>query len=131
MLNQMSTSAFPEESMLTALVPVWDSGEETLFLPQHGDFVCGSAADCAATISLSGVAEQHCRMVCCNGSLTIEPAECLGACDFAPCVLANDDLLKNLEAAAAAAAIEAVKVRADRRSTDGSLKAATQPREGA
>jgi len=50
-----------------------------------------------------------------DGSLTIEPAECLGACDFAPCVLANDDLLKNLDPAAAAAAIEAVKVRADRR----------------
>jgi len=33
-----------------------------------------------------------------DGELTIEPAECLGACDFAPCILANDDLLKNLDA---------------------------------
>jgi len=31
-----------------------------------------------------------------DGELTIEPAECLGACDFAPCILANDDLLKNM-----------------------------------
>jgi len=31
-----------------------------------------------------------------DGSLTIEPAECLGACDFAPCMLAGDDLHKDL-----------------------------------
>ncbi|MBM4021886.1 MAG: NAD(P)H-dependent oxidoreductase subunit E [Planctomycetes bacterium] len=31
-----------------------------------------------------------------DGELTIEPAECLGACDFAPCILANDDLLMNM-----------------------------------
>ena len=38
-----------------------------------------------------------------DGELTIEPAECLGACDFAPCILANDDLLKNMTPEAAAA----------------------------
>ena len=31
-----------------------------------------------------------------DGELTIEPAECLGACDFAPCMLANRDLHRNL-----------------------------------
>jgi len=31
-----------------------------------------------------------------DGSLTVEPAECLGACDFAPCMLAGDDLHKDL-----------------------------------
>ena len=31
-----------------------------------------------------------------DGKLTLEPAECLGACDFAPCVLAGDVLHKNL-----------------------------------
>jgi NADH-quinone oxidoreductase subunit E len=31
-----------------------------------------------------------------DGAVTIEPAECLGACDFAPCMLANSDLHKNL-----------------------------------
>jgi NADH-quinone oxidoreductase subunit E len=31
-----------------------------------------------------------------DGKLTIEYAECLGACDFAPCMLANDDLHKDL-----------------------------------
>lgn len=36
-----------------------------------------------------------------DGSLTIEPAECLGACDFAPCMLANNDLHKNLSPDAA------------------------------
>lgn len=46
-----------------------------------------------------------------DGSLTIEPAECLGACDFAPCILANDDLLKNLSPESAATAIDEVKAR--------------------
>ena len=40
-----------------------------------------------------------------DGELTVEPAECLGACDFAPCILANDDLLKNLTPEAAEAAL--------------------------
>lgn len=31
-----------------------------------------------------------------DGKLTLEPAECLGACDFAPCMLAGDELYKNL-----------------------------------
>lgn len=31
-----------------------------------------------------------------DGSVTLEFAECLGACDFAPAVLANDTLHKNL-----------------------------------
>lgn len=31
-----------------------------------------------------------------DGRLTIEPAECLGACDFAPCMLAGDVLHKDL-----------------------------------
>jgi NADH-quinone oxidoreductase subunit E len=31
-----------------------------------------------------------------DGKLTIEAAECLGACDFAPCMLANETLHKNL-----------------------------------
>jgi len=31
-----------------------------------------------------------------DGRLTIEPAECLGACEYAPCMLANKTLHKNL-----------------------------------
>ncbi len=31
-----------------------------------------------------------------DGKLTIEFAECLGACEYAPCVLAGDKLLKNV-----------------------------------
>lgn len=31
-----------------------------------------------------------------NGKLTIEPAECLGACDFAPCMLAGETLYKDM-----------------------------------
>mgnify|MGYP002401109770 CR=1 FL=1 len=31
-----------------------------------------------------------------DGKLTLEFAECLGACEFAPCMLAGDTLHKNL-----------------------------------
>jgi NADH-quinone oxidoreductase subunit E len=47
-----------------------------------------------------------------DGRLTIEPAECLGACDFAPCILANDDLLKNMTPETAAAELEKPRPRA-------------------
>ena len=47
-----------------------------------------------------------------DGELTIEPAECLGACDFAPCILANDDLLKNMTPEAAAAALKQPRAKA-------------------
>ena len=47
-----------------------------------------------------------------DGDLTIEPAECLGACDFAPCILANDDLLKNMTPEAAAAALKQPRAKA-------------------
>jgi NADH-quinone oxidoreductase subunit E len=36
-----------------------------------------------------------------DGSLTVEPAECLGACDFAPCMLAGKELYKDLTPAKA------------------------------
>lgn len=32
-----------------------------------------------------------------DGKLTLEAAECLGACDFAPCILAGETLHKNVE----------------------------------
>jgi NADH-quinone oxidoreductase subunit E len=47
-----------------------------------------------------------------DGELTIEPAECLGACDFAPCILANDDLLKNMTPESAAAALRQPRAKA-------------------
>ena len=31
-----------------------------------------------------------------NGKLTLEFGECLGACEYAPCMLAGDDLVKDL-----------------------------------
>jgi len=36
-----------------------------------------------------------------DGRLTLESAECLGACDFAPCMLAGGKLYKNLDSAQA------------------------------
>lgn len=47
-----------------------------------------------------------------DGELTIEPAECLGACDFAPCILANDDLLRNMTPEAAEAELNKPRGRA-------------------
>jgi NADH-quinone oxidoreductase subunit E len=47
-----------------------------------------------------------------DGELTIEPAECLGACDFAPCILANDDLLKNMTPDSAVAALRQPRAKA-------------------
>lgn len=32
-----------------------------------------------------------------DGKLTLEFGECLGACEFAPCMLAGDDLVKDLD----------------------------------
>ena len=47
-----------------------------------------------------------------DGSLTIEPAECLGACDYAPCILANDDLLMNMTPDTATAALQQPRAKA-------------------
>ena len=47
-----------------------------------------------------------------DGALTIEPAECLGACDFAPCILANDDLLKDMTPETAVAELKKPRARA-------------------
>jgi NADH-quinone oxidoreductase subunit E len=41
-----------------------------------------------------------------DGTVTLEFAECLGACEQAPCMLVNEDLYGNLSEAAALKAIE-------------------------
>jgi NADH-quinone oxidoreductase subunit E len=48
-----------------------------------------------------------------DGAMTIEPAECLGACDFAPCILAGDELLKNLSPETAAKTVEELRKQAN------------------
>jgi len=44
-----------------------------------------------------------------DGRLTVEFAECLGACDFAPCILAGDTLLKNMTTQSADAFLDQIK----------------------
>ena len=44
-----------------------------------------------------------------DGAITIEAAECLGACDFAPCMLAGSDLHKDLTHEKADAFLESVR----------------------
>jgi NADH-quinone oxidoreductase subunit E len=47
-----------------------------------------------------------------DGKLTLEFAECLGACEFAPCMLAGDTLHKNLTNQSAEAFLSEVKTGA-------------------
>jgi NADH-quinone oxidoreductase subunit E len=44
-----------------------------------------------------------------DGKLTVEYAECLGACEYAPCMLANKTLHKNLTAEAADRFLDEIK----------------------
>lgn len=46
-----------------------------------------------------------------DGRLTLEFAECLGACDFAPCMLAGDTLHKNLTPETADAFLDDIKTK--------------------
>lgn len=51
----------------------------------------------ALLASLCEKAHVHAGETTADGSLTIEAAECLGACELAPCILANEDLIGNLK----------------------------------
>jgi len=44
-----------------------------------------------------------------DGRVTVEAAECLGGCEFAPCMLAGEELVKNLDADSAAAYVDGLK----------------------
>mgnify|MGYP002623279366 CR=1 FL=1 len=46
-----------------------------------------------------------------DGKLTIEAAECLGACEFAPCMLAGEDVRKDLDNAKADRFLEELGIR--------------------
>lgn len=68
-----ATTDQTEQTALTALVPIWDSGEETLVFPPSGKFVCGTAKDCAAKVLVPGVGQRHCRLICRTTEIKIEP----------------------------------------------------------
>ena len=53
-----------------------------------------------------------------NGKLTLEFGECLGACEFAPCMLAGKTLHKNLTNETADAFLNAVRYLAPRETHD-------------
>ena len=46
-----------------------------------------------------------------DGKLTVEYAECLGACDFAPCILVGDRVLKDVTPESADAFLQEIQVR--------------------
>jgi NADH-quinone oxidoreductase subunit E len=52
-----------------------------------------------------------------DGALTLEYAECLGACEFAPCILANKTLHKDLTLEKADAFLSSVSNDTDERET--------------
>lgn len=64
-----------ENSLLTALVPLWDAGEETRVLAKDGEFTFGSNRSNKVRLLLNGVAPQHCRIVCANGDVTVQPID--------------------------------------------------------
>ena len=50
-----------------------------------------------------------------DGTLTVEYAECLGACEHAPCALANEELHKDLDAKAADKLIDSLRHESESR----------------
>jgi NADH-quinone oxidoreductase subunit E len=50
-----------------------------------------------------------------DGKLTLEYAECLGACEFAPCMLAGDELHRNLDEPSVDRFLDALEGKADHR----------------
>lgn len=54
-----------------------------------------------------------------NGKLTIEFAECLGACDFAPCMLAGEQLHKDLTTEKADEFLHSLACHAGHQQTNG------------
>jgi hypothetical protein len=99
-------------------------GKRTVVVAEHGnhrvqrlDAESGAALDAAGGLGTAGGRLKYPWALepagtTPDGALTIEPAECLGACDFAPCILANDDLLKNMTPEAAAAALKQPRAKA-------------------
>lgn len=75
MLQHTSTDSRLLDTILTALVPTWDSGEETLVFPRNGEFVCGKSLISAARILVPGVADEHCLMECREGRATVLPID--------------------------------------------------------
>jgi NADH-quinone oxidoreductase subunit E len=124
-LHHVPLGAVAEIAALLGLAPA--EVQDTLtfypfFHPEkpHGEvraFVCRSLS--CALRGGDQLLEQLCQAhgiepygTTADGRLTIEPAECLGACDFAPCILANDDLLRNMTPEAAAAELGKPRARA-------------------
>lgn len=75
MLHHGSTDSSLQETTLTALVPTWDSGEETFVFPRSGEFVCGRSPASAVRITVPGVAAEHCLVELREGRATILPIE--------------------------------------------------------
>ncbi len=67
-----SRNALANDAVLTALVPLWDAGEETRVLPVNGECTFGSDRSNNVRIQLYGIAPQHCRVVSQNGATTVQ-----------------------------------------------------------
>lgn len=60
-------------SSLFALVPIWDSGEQTLLLSDNHTFRAGRSADCDLVIAHPGVASWHATLDHSDEGVTIQP----------------------------------------------------------
>ncbi len=63
------------DSVLLALVPTWDAGEETRLLAPHGEFTIGSDRTCELPVYLNGIAPRHCDIQFGQNGATISPRE--------------------------------------------------------
>lgn len=71
--SQTATKAVQSNSSLTALVPIWDSGEQTLLLSHDRTFRAGRGNDCDLLIAHPGVAEWHATVIQDGGQVTVRP----------------------------------------------------------
>ncbi|MEP3480472.1 MAG: FHA domain-containing protein [Fuerstiella sp.] len=61
------------KSRVTALVPIWDSGEQTLILSDDRTFRAGRGRDCDLLIAHPGVAEWHATVIRNDGQVSVSP----------------------------------------------------------
>ena len=61
------------KSSVTALVPIWDSGEQSLMLSHNRTFRAGRGRDCDLLIAHPGVAEWHATVIQIDGQVSVRP----------------------------------------------------------
>lgn len=71
--SKTETNTVQSFSSLTALVPIWDSGEQTLLLSHDRTFRAGRGSNCDLVIAHPGVAEWHATVIRNGRNVTVQP----------------------------------------------------------